>query len=74
MNKEKLKRILFILSLRKTSGLNLKDFENKYGNIDKIYDELKKLEKEGLIIIYQNNLNISTKGILISNEIFSDLI
>lgn len=74
MNKEKLKRILFILSLRKTSGLNLKEFENKYGNIDKIYNELKKLEKEGLITIYQNSLNISTKGILISNEIFSNLI
>lgn len=74
MNKEKLKRILFILSLRKTSGLNLKEFENKYGNIDKICNELKKLEKEGLIKIYQNNLNLSTKGILISNEIFSNLI
>lgn len=74
MNKEKLKRILFILSLRKTSGLNLREFENKYGNIDKIYNELKKLEKEGLITINQNSLNISTKGILISNEIFSNLI
>lgn len=74
LNKEKLKRIMFILSLRKTNGLDLKEFEKKYGNIDELYNELKKLEKDGLIKIYQNNLKLSTKGILISNEIFSDLI
>lgn len=65
---------MFILSLRKTNGLDLKEFEKKYGNIDELYNELKKLEKDGLIKIYQNNLKLSTKGILISNEIFSDLI
>lgn len=74
MSKEKLKRILFILSLRKIDGLNIKDFEKKHGNINKLYNELNNLEKDGFISISQNNIKLTTKGILISNEIFSNLI
>lgn len=75
INEEKLKNLLFVLSLRKIEGVNLKKFEDKFGKINEItYKRLLNLEKSGLIKKYKENIRLTTEGILISNEVFSNLI
>lgn len=75
INDEKLKNLLLILSLRKIEGVNLKKFEEKFGKInERIYEKLLNLEKKGHIEKYNENIRLTIEGIIISNEVFSNLI
>lgn len=63
----------FILGLRKINGINISDFNEKYGNIFK-YDVVNKLIKEGKLINDGINIFINPSYIYISNTILVDFI
>lgn len=63
----------FILGFRKISGINIIDFNNKYGNIFK-YEVINRLIKEGKLINDGGNIFINPKYIYISNSILVDFI
>lgn len=74
LSEEKLKRVIFILSLRKINGVNLKEFEKLFGRIDSIYEKLRDFKKGKFLEFSKENVKLTIDGILISNEIFSNLI
>ncbi|MBI5409706.1 MAG: radical SAM family heme chaperone HemW [Nitrospirae bacterium] len=67
----------FFLGLRKTEGINLKAFSERYGkDILQLYGEkIGELQDAGLMELGTNRLNrylrLTRKGILLSNEIFA---
>jgi oxygen-independent coproporphyrinogen-3 oxidase len=73
LNKEKLKKILFILSLRKIDGVSISEFEKRFGKLN-IIDKLNEYKKLGFINFMKNRVLLTNKGIIVGNEIFSDLI
>lgn len=71
LSKPQIKKVLFILNLRLLSGVNL----NKYGNFDdEFYKKLNNLINKGLLVLCNNKIKLSIKGILVSNSIFQDLL
>ncbi|MBP3920092.1 MAG: radical SAM family heme chaperone HemW [Bacilli bacterium] len=63
----------FILGFRKINGINICDFNQKYGNIFK-YDVINKLVKEGKLINDGISIYINPSYIYTSNSILVDLI
>ncbi len=65
------------LGLRKTEGINLKSFAERYGkDILTLYQkEIKELQGAGLIELHETGsfLRLSKKGLLLSNEVFTRL-
>ena len=63
-----------ILGLRKIAGINKKDFKNRFGvEIEKLYiDEIKKHEKTGLLLNNFKNIQLSKKGLDLSNQVEID--
>ncbi len=71
---EKTQRAEYIfLRLRLRKGINLKEFQNRFGvNLLEIFaDDFARLNETELIKICNNNLRLSKKGMLYSNEVFS---
>lgn len=62
----------FILGLRKVNGINICDFNKKYGNI--FYDVVNRLIKEGKLINDGSNIYINPDYIYVSNSILVDFI
>ena len=64
------------LGLRKTAGIDIADFKEKFGcDISKIYDKpIKDNIASGLLIHKDNCLYLSQRGIDISNTVMSDFI
>ncbi|MBC7194584.1 MAG: hypothetical protein H5U37_02900 [Caldisericia bacterium] len=62
-----------MLSLRKIEGVSLSSFEKRFGKINMI-DKLKEFQKKSFIDFKNEKVFLTNKGILVSNEIFSDLI
>ncbi len=64
------------LGLRKTSGISITTFKNEFcHSIYDIYgDILKKFTQEGLITTKDDNILLTTKGLDVSNYIFSEFI
>ena len=60
------------LRLRLNTGIDLRDYENQFGvDLTKKYaEDLARLNESGLIELTQNNLRLSEKGRLYSNEVF----
>lgn len=63
-----------ILGLRKIAGINKIEFKNRFGvEIEKLYlDEIKKHEKTGLLINNPENIQLSKKGLDLSNQVEID--
>lgn len=61
------------LRLRLNEGIDLSEYEKKFGgDLAKDYSEdFARLKEAGLIELNENNLRLSTKGMLYSNEVFS---
>jgi oxygen-independent coproporphyrinogen-3 oxidase len=61
------------LGLRLTKGVDLDEYENRFGiNLyGKYAEELKRLQDFGLIERTENNLRLTGKGFLFSNEVFA---
>lgn len=64
------------LGLRKINGISMKEFKNRFKeDIFSIYGNvIKKYESKGLIVITEDRLFFSSRGIEISNYILSDFI
>jgi oxygen-independent coproporphyrinogen III oxidase len=61
------------LNLRLTAGLNLEDYKNRFG-IDlqkELADDFKNLTEAELIELKNDNLKLTRKGMVYSNEVFS---
>lgn len=64
------------LGLRKTTGISPSDFLDTFNlSIYGIYgDILKRFEKEGLLKLSENNISLTSKGLDLSNYLFSEFI
>ncbi|MBI4698466.1 MAG: radical SAM family heme chaperone HemW [Nitrospirae bacterium] len=60
------------LGLRRTKGINYRDFQEAYGqNFLTLYNkEISDLQEQGLIEHDGRNIRLSRKGLLLSNEVF----
>ena len=65
-----------LLGLRKIDGIKISEFKNKFGD-NPIYlyrNELKKLSDEKLIIIQDDNIRLSNKGIDLANLVWEEFV
>ena len=64
------------MGLRMLKGIDLVKFKKKFGaNIGSIYSKaIEKNIKDGLLILNNNNMFLTTKGIEVSNYVMSDFI
>lgn len=64
------------MGLRMLKGIDLVKFKKKFGaNIGSIYSKaIEKNIKDGLLILNNNNMFLTTKGIELSNYVMSDFI
>ena len=70
------KKEFMLLGLRKIDGLKISEFKNKFGD-NPIYlyrKELKKLSDEKLIIIQDDNIRLSNKGIDLANLVWEEFV
>ena len=74
-NKDNIEEFIF-MGLRMLEGINLSEFKNKFNtNIEDIYKEvIEKNIKNNLLIIENNRLKLTSKGIELSNSVMSDFI
>ena len=65
-----------MLGLRMINGINLSDFEKRFGKtLDSEFDEkIRKLHDEHLLQYANDRLKLTHKGILYSNEVFVELV
>ena len=64
------------MGLRILSGIDLKEFEKRFGeNIESIYKEVidKNIDKN-LLVLENNKLKLTEKGVELSNYVMSDFI
>ncbi len=64
------------LGLRKTSGVSLDRFRNRYGrSLEEVFPEqLKNLSAKGLIVVDQGKIYLTKRGRLLGNEVFQSFI
>ena len=65
---------VFILGFRKIDGINIKDFENRYGFNPKNIDIVKKLVRENKLEINEYNIKINNDYIYTSNDILCEFL
>jgi oxygen-independent coproporphyrinogen-3 oxidase len=60
------------LGLRLTNGVDLEEYEKRFAsNLTEEYaEDLERLEADELIELENNNLKLTRKGFLFSNEVF----
>lgn len=65
-----------MLGLRKTSGINILDFESRFNKNPVILycKELEKLSKEGLIVVIDENIKLTAKGIDLANLVWEEFV
>ncbi len=64
----------FILGFRKIDGINIKDFENRYGFNPRNIDIVKKLVRENKLEISEYNIKINKNYIYTSNDILCEFL
>ena len=70
------KKEYMLLGLRKINGIDISQFKNKFGD-NPIYlfrNELKKLTDEKLLIIDNNNIKLTNKGLDLANLVWEEFI
>ena len=70
------KKEFMLLGLRKIKGVDINQFKNKFGD-NPIYlfrNELKKLTDERLLIIDDNNIRLTNKGLDLANLVWEEFI
>ncbi len=65
-----------MVRLRLSEGINIQEFENKFGKniLGKYINKIKKYQNFGLINFDKNRISLNTNGFLVSNTIISDII
>ena len=70
------KKEFMLLGLRKIEGIKISDFKNKFGD-NPIYlyrTELNKLVEEKLIIVDDDNIRLTNKGIDLANLVWEEFV
>jgi oxygen-independent coproporphyrinogen-3 oxidase len=64
------------LGLRKTSGVDLAAYGSLFGGgaLDSLLSHIGKLERDGLVTIQKGTLMLTGRGMLLSNEVLSQII
>lgn len=72
---EQMEEFIF-LGLRKTKGISLKEFENHFGQTLRMcYGEnIERMQKAGLVVIKDGFLQLTKKGIDVSNYVFAEIL
>lgn len=75
-DQEEIKKEFMLLGLRKIQGVNIQDFKNKFGDspIFMYMNELNKLVDEGLIIIEEDNIRLTSKGLDLANIVWEEFV
>lgn len=75
-NEEEIKKEFMLLGLRKIQGVNIQDFKNKFGDspIFMYMNELSKLVDDGLIIIEEDNIRLTSKGLDFANIVWEEFV
>ena len=65
-----------LLGLRRLNGVSVQQFENKFGENPTVLfkDKLNKLEKENLIMINDNKIKLSNKGLDLANVVWQEFV
>lgn len=73
--KDEMEEFIF-MGLRMVSGISLAKFNQKFGvDIYSIYKKIiEKNIKDGLLVVYENNMFLTDKGMELSNSVMSDFI
>jgi oxygen-independent coproporphyrinogen-3 oxidase len=65
----------FFLGLRLNRGVDMERVRTEFGKDSERYDEaIAELEAEGLLVRTENNLRLTARGRLLSNEVFEKFI
>lgn len=64
------------LGLRKTAGISLEDFQQKFGvPLNDIYaGTLKKLQKQNLVVLTESSLRLTAFGVDVSNQVLAEFL
>lgn len=75
-DEEEIKKEFMLLGLRKIQGVNIQDFKNKFGDspIFMYMNELSKLVDEDLIIIEEDNIRLTSKGLDLANIVWEEFV
>lgn len=75
-SEEEKQKEYMLLGLRKIDGININDFEEifKINPIERFKNEIKKLKKDGLILINENKIKLTEKGIDMANIVWEEFI
>ena len=65
-----------LLGLRKIDGISIQKFKNKFGEnpIFLFRNELNKLVDEKLIIVNENNIKLTNKGLDLANQVWQEFV
>jgi len=76
LNPESKMKEYMILGLRKLQGVNILEFERKFkiNPVVRFCKELEKLNHEGLIIVIDENIQLTNKGIDFANLVWEEFI
>ena len=76
LNEESKMQEYMMLGLRKIQGVNIMEFEHKFNQnpIIKYCKVLDKLANEGLIVIIDNNIKLTNKGIDLANLVWEEFV
>ena len=76
LNQESKMNEYMMLGLRKINGVNISDFEKAFNQnpIIKYCRELEKLNNEGLIVVIDENIKLTNKGIDLANLVWEEFV
>ena len=76
LSKEAQMEEFVFLGLRKMKGISIKEFEVTFGKrLEECYGQnIKRMQKEKLVVIEDNFLRLTQKGIDISNYVFAEIL
>lgn len=76
LNQESKMKEYMMLGLRKIDGINIIEFEKKFNQnpVVKYCNELERLNHEGLIVIIDENIKLTNKGIDLANIVWKEFV
>lgn len=75
-NKEDTEKEYMLIGLRKISGINIKDFKNKFAEDPLLLykNKIEKLENQGLLEIYSDYIRLTKKGLDFANIVWEEFV
>ena len=75
-NKEEEQKEYMLLGLRKLQGVSIQAFQKKFGNnpLELYANSLEKLQKENLIEVKNDNIQLTNKGLDLANLVWEEFV